>query len=46
MKNYEFRLRFPSDLFLWVQYSSIDLDNGLAQNKRQAVIWTNADQMH
>ena len=25
------------------QYPSIDLDNGLAPNRRQAIIWTNAD---
>ena len=25
------------------QYLSIDLDTGLAPNRRQAIIWTNAD---
>ena len=28
------------------QYPSIDLDNGLVPNRRQAIIWNNADQMH
>ena len=27
-------------------YSSIGLDNGLAPNRRQAIIWTNADPIH
>ena len=28
------------------QYPSIGLDNGLAPNRRQAIIWTNADPIH
>ena len=28
------------------QWSSIGLDNGLAPNRRQAIIWTNADPVH
>ena len=28
------------------QYLSIGLDNGLAPNKRQAIIWTNGDSIH
>ena len=28
------------------QYHSIGLDNGLARNRRQAIIWTNADPIH
>ena len=28
------------------QYPSIGLDNGLAPNRRQAIIWTNADLIH
>ena len=30
---------------MW-QLSSIGLDNGLAPNRRQAIIWTNADPIH
>ena len=29
-----------------LQHHSIGLDNGLAPNRRQAVIWTNADPIH
>ena len=28
------------------QYSSIGSDNGLAPNRRQAIVWTNADKIH
>ena len=28
------------------QYPSIGLDNGLTPNRRQAIIWTNADPIH
>ena len=28
------------------QWYSIGLDNGLAPNRRQAIIWTNADPIH
>ena len=28
------------------QYLIIGLDNGLAPNRRQAIIWTNADPIH
>ena len=27
-------------------FDSIGLDNGLAPNRRQAIIWTNADLIH
>ena len=42
-KMFEFRLKFHWILFQgsnW-QYISIGLDNGLALNRRQAIIWTN-----
>ena len=32
-------------MFNW-QNPSIGLDNGLAPNRRQAIIWTNADPIH
>ena len=28
------------------QWASIGLDNGLAPNRRQAIIWTNVDPIH
>ena len=28
------------------QYPSIGLENGLAPNRQQAIIWTNADPIH
>ena len=31
--------------FNW-QQASIGVDNGLATNRRQAIIWTNADRIH
>ena len=37
MKMFEFRLKFHWSLF------SIGSDNGLAPNRRQAIIWTNDD---
>ena len=43
MKMLEFRLNFHWSLFpgaSW-QYSSIGSDNGLAPNRRQAIIWAN-----
>ena len=43
MKMFEFWIQFDCCLFLraiWQQYS-IGSDNGLAQNRRQAIIWTN-----
>ena len=45
MKMYEFRLRFHWSLFLRFELT-IGLDNGFAPNRRQAIIWTNADQIH
>ena len=30
----------------WPKWSSIGLDNSLAPNRRQAIIWTNADLIH
>ena len=39
MKMFEFRLKFHWSLFL--KYSSIGSDNGLAPTRRQAIIWTN-----
>ena len=44
MKMYEFLLKFHWSLFLGVQYSIIGLDNGLAPNRQQAIIWTNDGQ--
>ena len=43
MKMYKFRLRFHWSLFPSVQStkSNIGSDNGLAPNRRQAIIWTN-----
>ena len=41
MKIFDFRLKFYWSLFLRVQYAIIVSDNGLAPNRRQAIIWTN-----
>ena len=38
----EFRFKFHWSLF----QPSTGLDNGLAPNRRQAIIWTNADPIH
>ena len=49
MKISEFRLKFHQSLFLKAQlkwYSSIGSDNGLAPNRRQAIIWTNDSPIH
>ena len=35
-------LKFLAKVSNW-QYPSIGLDNGLAPNRRQAIIWTNDD---
>ena len=47
MTSFVLWLKFHWSVFLMVpfswQYSSIGSDNGLAQNKRQAIIWSNAD---
>ena len=49
IKMYQFRLRFLWSLFLKLQLTifqhcfSIGSDNGLAQHRRQAIIWTNDD---
>ena len=49
MKSFVFRFRFHWSLFLrgskW-QWPSTGIDNGLAPNRRQAIIWTNADPIH
>ena len=48
MKSFKFQLRFHGSLFLksnW-QQPSIGLYNGLVLNRRQAIIWTNADPVH
>ena len=50
MKILEFQFNFPWSFFpkcpVDKQYPSIGLDNGLAPNRRQAFIWTNADPVH
>ena len=48
MNSFVFWLKFHWSLFLRVQLtiSSFGLDNGLAPNRRQAIIWTNADPIH
>ena len=47
MKNVVFWLQFHWSLFLRVQLTITQhcLDNGLAPNRRQAIIWTNADSL-
>ena len=48
MKMLEFRLKFYWSLFLRVRLTikfSIGSDNGLAQTRRQAIIWTNDGQI-
>ena len=44
-KTVEFLLNLHWSLFLKVQLTatSIGLDNGLAPNRRQTIIWTNTD---
>ena len=49
MKNCVFWLKFRWRLFLRVQMTTIQhsgLGNGLAPNRRQAIIWTNVDPIH
>ena len=48
MKSFVFWLKFEWSLFLRVQLkiTSIGFDNGLALNRRQAIMWTNADLIH
>ena len=46
MKNPVFLLKFHWILLLRVQLPSIGLDNCLALNRCQAIIWTNADRIH
>ena len=48
MKIFVFWLKFHWSLFLRVQLTIAQhgLDNGLAPNRRQAVIWNNADPIH
>ena len=48
MKRFVFWLKLYWSLFLRVQLtkSSIGSNNGLASNRRQAIIWTNADPVH
>ena len=45
MKIIEFQFKFNWNLFPGIQLKMniIGLDNGLAPNRRQAIIWTNAD---
>ena len=48
MKSFIFWLKFHWSLFIranW-QYLGIGLDNGLAPNRRQAIIWTNVYLIH
>ena len=48
IKSFVFWLKFTeicSLEYIW-QYLSIRLDNGLAPNSRQVIIWTNADPIH
>ena len=45
MKNFVFWFKFHWSLFLMVKLT-IGLDNGMAPNRRQAIIWTNADPVH
>ena len=45
MKIFEFQFNYYWSVSVrssW-QYASIGLDNGLAPNRRQAIIWANAD---
>ena len=46
--KFEFWLKFHWSLFVSVQLTipSIGSDNGLAPNRRQAIIWTNADPIY
>ena len=50
MQSFVFWLKFHWSLFLRVHLTkilhSIGLDNGFALNRRQAIIWTNADPVH
>ena len=48
MASFVFWLKFLWSLFLRVQLTipRIGLDNGLVLNKRQTIIWTNADSIH
>ena len=42
-ETFAFWLKFHWSLFLRIQQHNIGLDNGLASNRRQAIVWTNAD---
>ena len=48
MKSVVFRFKFHWSLFLTVLFTITQhlLDNGLAPNGQQAIIWTNADPIH
>ena len=48
MKSIIFWLKFHWRLFLMAKLTNncIGLDIGLAPNRRQAIVWTNADQIH
>ena len=50
MKSFILWLKFHWSLFLRVQLTinqrGFFLDNGLAPNRRQAIIWTNVDTIH
>ena len=47
-ESFLFWLKFPRGSFLRVQLiiTNIGLDNGLAPNRRRAIIWTNAGPIH
>ena len=40
MKQFEFWLKFHCNLFLRVQLTITQIDNSLAPNRRQAIVWT------
>ena len=48
MESFVFPFKVHLNLFLRVQLTIIQhcIDNGLAPNRRQAIIWTNADLLH
>ena len=45
MKSFVFWLKFHWSLFQ-LKYPSVGLDNGLASNRLQAIIWTSANPIH
>ena len=48
LKSFVFWLKFHWSLYEWSnwQWPNIGLNNALAPNRRQAIIWTNADPIH